>query len=139
LEKNFVRIGQGERVRRVAQWSAGFLLIPVGLLTPVLFFHTGAWVPRAFTPAAQLNFRLNEYDSSAQSTRSKPWLKGFTPSRRCFFTVTPLANDFDDLGFLADVEVTVIDPGTMQKLGSIKRDRNGLRLMEISPDGQYLV
>ncbi len=131
-----MRIRVAEFSRRVARWSAGLLLAPLGLLTFGLFFTTGGPEPHEFIPINRLGFSMAPYNGRP-TDNGKPAFLGLSLSGRCFITVSPSTSDHV-VGIEKEVSAKVIDTSTMQMRGSFQGGIESRWHFEISPDRESL-
>jgi hypothetical protein len=128
-----------DRIRRLARWSAGLLLLPGGGLTAVLFFATGRPVPCAFVPADQMGFILNGSNFSTNAG-NRPFFQDFSFSGRCFVTLEqPAAKPEGERsgGLIANV----MDTSSVHKLASFQLMPSHIfpNPFDLSPDKSCLI
>ena len=89
-----MRFSLAESGRRVARWSVGLLLVPVGVLTLLLFFATGRPVPLAFASVDQVGLCPADSGSIWGDKEGRPMMS-LSPSGRCYITFECLGPDRD--------------------------------------------
>ena len=81
-----MRISKAELGRRVARWSAGLLLAPLGLTTLVLFLATGRTIPLAFASVDQVGLCPSDSGSPWGDEQGRPMMN-LSPSGRCYIHI----------------------------------------------------
>jgi WD40 repeat protein len=132
-----MRIRSAEFSRRLARLSAGMLLVPLGLLTCLLFFTTGGPVPREFLSVDQLGFEtgralffLHENDARYYEllnvARHGPLLTLICPDKE-----SPSRED--------EVSVRVLDSFTLQHVSTFRCKLPECGVLERGPDSSSAV
>jgi len=135
-----MRIRLAELGRRVARWIAGLLLVPMGLLSFVLFCATGRPIPREFIPADQMDFSLAR-SVGVRDLKGQPFFLGFSANGRCFITSTLHAVEpgHAPLHPTSLMSVNLLDTQTMQSLGSFRARALSLTQFETSADRKSVI
>jgi hypothetical protein len=129
------------RSRRLARWSAGLLLLLLGLFTIILFVATGRPVPADVVSVDQLGSKFDWNGVNLPVGQGRPIFASLSTSGRCFTTIAPPNGESGNWNRDSDdALVTVMDTATMKALGSFwDKIDHVAHSFEISLDRQYLI